>query len=390
MPRSTGLVAGVLGPLELLVVQPTPFCNLDCSYCYLPSRQATDRMSVVTLQALYDWVFASGLVRQQFTLLWHAGEPLVVPIAFYEEAIDRLLASNNTPFPVDHSFQTNATLITPAWCEFIRRRNIFMGVSVDGPAFLHDRCRRTRQGKGTFERVIRGIELLNAHEIPFHVITVLTAESLDYPDELFDFYQQYGMRNVGFNVEEIEGPNASSSLSGPDTPERFRRFLTRFVELATQVDSPLSVREFDTSLAALASVRYGPGSRVQENQPFAILNVEWSGNFSTYSPELLGLDSLRHGSFALGHVEKDSLESVVNSEHFQRLEAEIGAGVSACQQSCKYFPYCGGGPPGNKYFENGSFASTETLFCRLHKQVCLDVGLQWLERRPRQPVEAGT
>src|ERR1700678_4195560 len=77
----------VSGPLDLLVVQPTPFCNINCSYCYLPNRQSTRRMTPAVLERTVEWVFASGLVRQPFTLLWHAGEPLVVPISFYEEAI---------------------------------------------------------------------------------------------------------------------------------------------------------------------------------------------------------------------------------------------------------------------------------------------------------------
>jgi hypothetical protein len=53
--------------------------------------------------------------------------------------------------------------------------------------------------------------------------------------------------------------------------------------------------------------------------------------------------------------------------------------------SCRYFPFSGGGPPGNKYFENGAFASTETLFCRLHMKACLDVTADWLERPPPVP-----
>ena len=56
-----------------------------------------------------------------------------------------------------------------------------------------------------------------------------------------------------------------------------------------------------------------------------------------------------------------------------------------CRTSCRYFPFCGGGPPGNKYFENGTFASTETLFCRLHMKACLDVTADWLERHPPVP-----
>jgi uncharacterized protein len=119
---------------------------------------------------------------------------------------------------------------------------------------------------------------------------------------------------------------------------------------------------------------------VQESRPFAIVNVGCDGAFSTYSPELLGLSSPRHGDFALGHVATDPLETVLSSPRFIALDEEIGRGVEMCRQECRYFGFCGGGPPGNKYFENGTFASTETLFCRLHKKACFDVSLDKLER----------
>jgi uncharacterized protein len=276
--------------------------------------------------------------------------------------------------------QTNATLIDDDWCRFFIENNVHPGVSVDGPAFLHDRHRRTRQGRGTLDRVLRGIRLLREHGIPFYVISVLTAESLLYPDELFDFYQEQQIPTVAFNVEEIEGPHTTSSLLGVEIPERFRRFFSRFMDLALAADPPLAVREFDTSARALLGPRYGPGSRTQENSPWAIVNVDCEGNFSTFSPELLEASSSRHGSFALGNVALDSLESAIALERFQRLELEIRQGVESCQRTCEYFAFCGGGPPANKFFETGTFAATETLFCRLHKQVCLDVTLARLER----------
>src|SRR5262245_41246560 len=243
------------GPLELLVLQPTPFCNINCSYCYLPDRQSTRRMSPDTLDQTFRWVFASGLTREPFTLLWHAGEPLVLPVSFYEAANDLLRRHNVAHVPILQSFQTNATLIDAGWCAFRRRPDVHLGVSVDGPDFLHDRHRRTRQGRGTLDRVLRGIHLLHEHGIPFQVITVLTSDSLDYPDELFDFYQANGIVSVGFNVEEIEGPHLTSSLQRAGTLERFRRFLTRFLTLAYSADPPLAVREFETSVAALLPAR---------------------------------------------------------------------------------------------------------------------------------------
>jgi len=386
-PLDLAAPATAPGPLELLVLQPTPFCNIDCSYCYLPDRQSTRRMSREVLDQTLRWVFASGLARAPFVLLWHAGEPLVLPVAFYEMADDLLRRHNDAGLPVLQSFQTNATLLDAAWCAFFQRPNVHLGVSVDGPAFLHDRCRRTRQGRGTLDRVVRGIELLHAHDIPFQVITVLMAESLDFPDELFDFYRAHRIGSVAFNVEEIEGPHTASSLQRAGTAERFRRFLERFLTLALTADPPMQVREFEQSAASLLGARrLGPGTRTQENKPWAIVNVDCAGNFSTYSPELLGMTSPRHGSFALGNVATHSLDAVLAAPSFLALEEEIAQGIELCRAQCRHFPFCGGGSPGNKFFENGSFASTETLCCRLHKKVCLDVTLEVLER---QAVTAG-
>jgi uncharacterized protein len=375
-----------VGPLELLVVQPTPFCNLDCSYCYLPDRANTRRMPLDTLDQVLRWVFSSGLAREPFTLLWHAGEPLAVPVAWYEAAAGLLRRHGAGRPPVTQSVQTNATLIDEGWCDYFRRHEVEVGVSLDGPAFLHDRHRRTRQGRGTLDRALRGVHLLAERQVPFKVITVLTAEALDYPDELFDFYREHGARSVGFNPEEVEGPHTASSLQGEDMPGRFRRFLARFFELALRADPPLEVREFETSAAALLHARRsGPTRRTQENRPFAILSVDCEGRFGTYSPELLGLGSPLYGGFTLGQVASSRLEDVLASARFRRLEGDVARGIDLCRASCRYFPFCGGGPPGNKYFENGTFASTETLYCRLHLKACLDVTAGWLERHPPPP-----
>ncbi len=146
-----------LGPLDLLVIQPTPFCNIDCSYCYLPDRQSKKQIAGDVLDTIFERVFASDLVTHPFTVVWHAGEPCVLPPRFYEEAIALLERHNTLGVRVDHSFQTNGTLIDGDWCTFIKSHNVRIGVSVDGPAFLHDRFRRTRGGRGTHARVVEGI-----------------------------------------------------------------------------------------------------------------------------------------------------------------------------------------------------------------------------------------
>jgi uncharacterized protein len=71
---------------RLLVLQPTPFCNIDCSYCYLPDRNDRSRMSLATVRLAARRLREDGLLGDELTVVWHAGEPLVLPPAWYEEA----------------------------------------------------------------------------------------------------------------------------------------------------------------------------------------------------------------------------------------------------------------------------------------------------------------
>ena len=155
--------------IQLLVIQPTPFCNIDCRYCYLPQRNSKAVVAEQTLANLFSQVFASGWAEDGLTVIWHAGEPMVLPIDFYRRAFRLIDGLKPEGLSLTHSFQTNGTLIDDAWCDFFAAEQISVGVSIDGPQRLHDINRRTRSGHGTFERTIAGIRRLL-------LITAQTAE----------------------------------------------------------------------------------------------------------------------------------------------------------------------------------------------------------------------
>jgi uncharacterized protein len=381
---------------RLFVVQASPFCNLDCDYCYLPDRGNKARMSEATLTKAFERLFESGLAEHQVTVVWHAGEPLAVPIPWYERAWELVTPMIPAGLRVDESFQTNGTNIDARWCEYFKRRGARVGVSVDGPAFLNDKHRVTRAGRGTFDRTRRGMDLLRAHDIDFHVITVLTWDALEYPDELYEFYVGQGIGRVGFNIEEKEGQATESTLVREGVAERYRRFLERFLERVQREPGRLLVRELDGAAQAILNGP-PPGQALgdphnDQAEPFHILSVDHEGGFSTFSPELLGLSGEPYGSFTLGNVHRDAYRDVVTTPRFRAMFGDIEKGCAECRRTCAYFSRCGGGAPGNKYFENGSFASTETLFCRLTRKVVLDVVLENLERHAatrKAPAPAG-
>lgn len=367
---------------RLIVIQATSFCNLDCDYCYLPHRQLKNTISLEVIEQIFYKIFTSPFFNQDLTISWHAGEPLSVPREFYQSAVElinNLSAKYNTKgYKIRQSLQTNGTLINQAWCNLFKKYNFQIGVSIDGPQFIHDAHRKDRQGKGSHKAAMRGVSLLKKNKIPFSIISVVTENSLDYPDEIFNFFAENGITRVAFNVEEVEGTNASSSLQNQGCDQRVKAFFKRFWELKTNYDKVLIQREFEK----VSSLIYHQKTidKNPQNLPFAIITIDYQGNFTTFSPELITMKSDIYGDFIVGNLMTDTFESVCDGSKFKQMLEDISVGVEMCRNTCEYFNLCGGGAPSNKYYENGTFRSTETLTCRYHEKFIIDIILEHLEQ----------
>lgn len=361
--------------ISTLVVQPTAFCNINCTYCYLPGRTVKAVMPRETIRILFEKIFASGWHGDQITVIWHAGEPLVAPMEFYEEAFATIEALRPRGLRVQHSLQTNGMLLSPAWCALLRKWDVRIGVSIDGPRRFNDEHRLTRNGRSTYERAIEGIRLLRREGIPFHVITVLTDSSLDAPDEMLAFYESEGISDVCFNVEESEGEHVSGLFATSDPEARYRAFLRRFWVAARVRRSVRMIREIDGMIARIFRPSEDEVRNVQ-TEPFAMLNVDVRGNVSTFSPELLGLKNEVYSDFLIGNILRDSLDEMRASSALAAMARDISAGCERCRRECEYFSICGGGAPVNKLTENGSFASTRTTFCTLTQVAAADLVLE--------------
>jgi uncharacterized protein len=334
-------------------------------------------MASATVEAIARFVRGMRLRDPQLSVVWHAGEPLTAPIDFYEAAF-QTLQSDAAPMAFCHHFQTNGMLINDDWCALFERWSVNIGISIDGPKEIHDVHRVDRSNRGTFDRVMRGIEKLREHEIPFSVIGVLTRNALQAADEFWHFFEALGATQIAFNVEETEGINASSSLSGDGSDELFRAFLQRVAKLRS-AGPAIRLREFDGMRAHLMAP---PGSEVMraDNMPGAIINIDLAGNVTTFSPELLGHAHGHYGKFHWGNVHTDDWPAIVSHPGFRKAYADILAGIELCRESCAYFSVCGGGNPSNKLAELGTFVGAETQYCRLHVQAFADIMIEDLER----------
>ena len=368
--------------IETVVLQPTPFCNIDCRYCYLPDRTDLTIMKRETVTAVFERIFSSGWASPYLTVIWHAGEPMVLPVSYYETAFSAIEALRPPALTIHHAIQTNGMLITPEWCTFLKQWDVGLGVSIDGPRELHDANRVTRRGKGTFDRTLAGVRLLRREGVPFHVISVLSSQSMGMAQELLDFYEAEGIEDVCFNVDESEGAHVSQLLTDGGARADFHAFLEQFWILSRRTCRVRFIREID---GMLSRVFRPDGTTVHNEQvePFAMINVDCRGNASSFSPELLGLKHPDYNDFIVGNVHTDTLQVMRESAAMRAMTRDIAAGVAKCEQECGYFSVCGGGSPINKLSENGTFASTRTAFCGLVHMVPTDLILGALDRLER-------
>jgi uncharacterized protein len=360
------------------ILQPTSFCNINCEYCYLPHRQVKRRMSRDTLSHVFQAIFSSLLIADRVRIVWHAGEPMTLPIRFYEEALQLIEQHNVRNIPVTFVFQTNGTCITRPWCDFIKAHRIDISISLDGPQFLHDVQRVDRTGRGTFARIMRNIDRLQANGIFPTILMVLTRQTLAYPDAIWQFLLERGIRSVSFLLEEALGVVQEIPLNTQDDLERYRVFLQRILVLRDMCEHPPSVREIDQLIERITTSEYPVYS--QANTPLAVISFDCDGNISTLSPELLTLSHPRYAHFHFGNVYQDRLEDILSCPTFQQINVEVQRGVAMCRKSCEYFFFCGGGSPVNKLSENDTFATTETALCRLKIKTTTDVVLEYLEQ----------
>jgi uncharacterized protein len=346
-----------------------------------------------TLEVAIGKVLRSPLTAPSVEFLWHAGEPLTVGIDFYRRACHFVKIHNQRRLRVRQKIQTNGTLIDRDWCRFFSDEKFGVGVSVDGPEFLHDKQRSNWAGRGSHKKVMRGVELLARHGIPFGALCVVTSDTLDFPDEFYRFFSDGGFEWLGFNVEEIEGVHEVSSLTSRNrtvdvqTVERYTRFIERIFDLWQQDSNRLMIREFRDMLHLLAGKVSDPNARQQpdETVPINIITIQRNGDISTNSPEFASSRDARFNDFKFGNINDIEIEDVFRNRYYRKLQRAIRSSVQRCAESCMYFDICGGRYLSNKHAEHGCVEATETVACKLHRQVVASVFLERLARTGYQP-----
>ncbi|MBV9025597.1 MAG: radical SAM protein [Streptomycetaceae bacterium] len=329
----------------------------------MPFRKLKHQMSLDVAEVLAQAVAQFEDSGHPIGIVWHGGEPLAVgqqKFAALLNPFEKLRHAGR----VKHYVQTNATLITETWCDLLTEYDIRVGVSIDGPAAVNAE-RVDLRGKPAFDRILQGIQQLRERDVPFSVISVVGTEGITRPEELLEFLAGMGCHSAGFNIEEIEGVNTDRQ---PPTPVQAEDFWRRTITWTREHGEALAVREVERLADYFRLIRTGQRAEWDQRRLDPIPTVSWRGDVVLLSPELADTTAPEYGDFVAGNILERPLPQILRDAHRLRYVREFLTGLDRCEAECEFFDFCRGAQAANRFFENGTFETTETNYCRVSRQ----------------------
>lgn len=322
-----------------LLIKPSSWdCNLRCRYCFYLSkssiyRKSAPRMSIATLQLMTRKFMALSMPVHSFG--WQGGEPTLMGLNFFRQAIEFQKQYGHSGLSVANGLQTNGTLLDDAWGEFLQRYNFLVGISIDGPAELHNLGRVHSDGRGSHAEVLRGLEVLRRNHVEHNVLTLVSAYNQTHPLEIYHYLKDLGI-NYHQYIECTEFDQQGELLPFALQPGRWGEFLcTIFDEWHKHDTRNISVRLFDSILVRLVDGYANCCSMGTDCRQYFV--IEHNG-------DVYPCDFYVRPELKLGNIEVDEIEPMQNSSLFRDFGLRKSSWNDRCSQ-CEYLQFCAGGCP---------------------------------------------
>ncbi|KAF0108469.1 MAG: uncharacterized protein FD146_1043 [Anaerolineaceae bacterium] len=328
-------------------IKTTNICNLECVYCYQPEFQEREWLTESVVDKIIEYVRDLGMSGQRrFHFLWHGGEPTLHKVEFYKYIVKRQKEIlGNTEYI--NFIQTNGVNLHLDLLEFMKSENFIVGISIDGPELLHDKYRKDRGGRGTYDRVVNTIKDLKMRNIPVLANCVLRKSSLEDLEELYNFFKSLDLF-VTFNIllpptGNILAPTASTMEHEYLNSEDYGKAIVYFL------DRWLNDKEY---MAAIDTYNYIIWSLIRNTQ-FGCFKAECPQYHRAFSPSgKMYVCGRFYGwpdnNLRIGYLSWDDNKSQISESYPDLL----------CS-NCPIVELCHGGCAFDRYAMSGSFLKKE-------------------------------
>lgn len=335
-------------------------CNLDCTYCYYIDKAlqygGLESMMPEPLLEEYIRQYIDGVEAGSVDFCWHGGEPLLCGKDYLRKAVSfqKKYSGDKT---VTNSIQTNGTLVDEDWCRFFADNGFLVGLSIDGPADIHDAFRINKGGEATFSRVMKTVELFHRFDVQFNTLSVVNSLSEGRGAEIYRFMRDYaGSRYMQFlpAVEKVvdvpglrrpvivnPGYKGARIAEWSVSPEGYGRFLCDvFDEWYANDVGTCFVQIFEATAAQLAGLP--PGICTLGETCGDGLAVEHNG-------DVFPCDHFVYQGLKLGNIKERTISDMYDSP--ERLKFALFKRNSLPREclACGFFRLCHGECPKHRF-----------------------------------------
>ncbi|MES2260218.1 MAG: anaerobic sulfatase maturase [Pseudomonadota bacterium] len=365
--------------LHLMAKPIGPLCNLACDYCFylekeqmFPPREKFRMADDVLRAYVRRYIAAQPSAEVEFT--WQGGEPTLLGLDFFRRAraYQRELAGGKT---IRNSLQTNGTLLDDDWCRFLAAEDFTVGLSIDGPREIHDLHRPDKQGRSSFDEVMRGLRLLLRHQVKVNVLVTVTRDSSGHGLEIYRFLKREGVRFIQFNpvVERLPAPReqavrlhfarpprlggaageaAPAAASSPPRPEPGVSAQT--VERAAYGDFLIAVFDEwvrnDVGTVYVMNFEWALASWLQLPASVCLFSRRCGkAMIVEHGGDVYSCDHFMYPEYRLGNVMHDDLAALAASPAQQAFGAAKEECLPDYCKSCPYLFACNGECPKNRF-----------------------------------------
>ncbi len=356
-------------PFHIMAKPIGPECNLNCSYCYYTEKAALYpprtqfRMTDAVLETyIKDYIAASALPEIMF--FWQGGEPTLLALDFFESVVElqnKYKPENQT---VTNSLQTNGTLIDYYWVGFLAENNFLVGISIDGPARLHDRFRVGKKDEKTFVKVEQAIKILQAGGVEYNTLTTVQRRNFRFGAEVYRYLRDLGVEYMQF-IPIVERRRPDGELAGPPDLEAQNK-KTKITEWSVPQDgygdficAVFDVwRKSDVGKVFVQPFDVHLGLRMGEPSTLCI-NARSCGKglAMEHNGDLYACDHYVYSTHRLGNVMETPMQELVADVRQLKFGEDKHKKLPSECVACRFLTYCGGGCPKHRFMpsKNGGF-----------------------------------
>ena len=350
--------------IETVLLKVASRCNIDCAYCYVyhlgdfgwmrQPKVMSPKTCVAVGNELNELAFGAGY---QFAVVLHGGEPLLL-------GKDRLAFLLNTlrsslPDTCAISIQTNGTLITSEIIDLCSENNVTISISLDGPRHIHDRNRVGFDTRGTFDRVLEGLERLRLHSegerLFGGVLAVIDPSS--NPDEVYSFFKELRPPSLDFIYRDGNHSRLPPGKTSPCTTE-YGQWMARLFKTYVHDASPIQIRILDDLVKlVLGGVGTKEGVGLTD---YKMLVIDTDGSITkndTLKSAFDGADRFGGSWSVHTHRLRDVLESVEFSE-----SVAMQRPSNPTCLSCPELNVCGGGMLLHRWSDENEY-NNPSVYC---------------------------